>query len=74
VFEDLINEDDEALFADSAYQSGASCEYLLKKNCQNFIQFKATRGHPLSEEEHATNKLRSGIRVRRPKKGSFRNV
>ena len=41
-----------------------SYEYLLKKNCQNFIQFKATRGHPLSEEEHATNKLRSRIRVR----------
>jgi hypothetical protein len=38
---------------------------LLKKNCQNFIQFKATRGHSLSEEQHATNKLRSRIRVRR---------
>lgn len=37
---------------------------FMKKNCQNFIQFKATRGHPLSEEEHATNKLRSRIRVR----------
>ena len=64
VFEELIDEDDEAVFADSAYQAEASCEYLLKKNCQNFIQFKATRGHPLSEEEHATNKLRSRIRVR----------
>ena len=64
VFEELIDEDDEAVFADSAYQSEASCEYLLKKNSQNFIQFKATRGHPLSEEEHATNKLRSRIRVR----------
>jgi hypothetical protein len=36
---------------------------LLKKNCQNFIQFKAKRGHSLSEEGHATNKLRSRIRV-----------
>ena len=50
--------------SNTTYQSEASCEYLLKKNCQNFIQFKATRGHPLSEEEHATNKLRSRIRVR----------
>ncbi len=37
---------------------------FYEKNCQNFIQFKSTRGHPLSEEEHATNKLRSRIRVR----------
>jgi IS5 family transposase len=64
VFEELIDKDDEAVFADSAYQSESRCEYLLKKYCQNFIQFKATRGHPLSEEEHTTNKLRSRIRVR----------
>ena len=62
VFEELINEEDEAVFADSTYQSGARCKYLLKKNCQNFILFKATRNHPLSEEKLATNKMR--IRVR----------
>jgi IS5 family transposase len=62
-FEELIDKEDEAVFADSAYQSESSCEYLLKKNCQNFIQFKATRSHPLSEEQHTTNKLRSRICV-----------
>ena len=62
VFEELINEENEAVFADSTYQSGARCKYLLKKNCQNFILFKATRNHPLSEEKLATNKMR--IRVR----------
>lgn len=56
VFEELVNEEDEAIFADSAYQSESNCEYLLKKNCQNFIQFKATRNYPLNDEERATNK------------------
>lgn len=64
VFEELIDEEDEAVFADSAYQSESNREHLLKKNCQDFILFKATRGHPLDEEEQATNKLRSRIRVR----------
>ena len=62
VFEELINEEDEAVFADSTYQSGARCKYLLKKNCQNFILFKATRNHPLSEEKLATNKMRFRVR------------
>ena len=62
VFEELINEEDEAVFADSTYQSGARCKYLLKKNCQNFILFKATRNHPLSEEKLATNKMRTRVR------------
>lgn len=64
VLEGLIDEDDEAVFADSAYQSEASEELLLKNNCQNFILFKATRNHPLTEEENITNKMRSRIRVR----------
>jgi IS5 family transposase len=64
VFEELIDEGDEAVFAGSACRSESSCEYSLKKNCQSFILFKATCGHPLSEEEHATNQLRSRIRVR----------
>jgi len=64
VLEELVDEDDEAVFADSAYQSESSEEFLLEKNCQNFILFKATRNHPLSEEENLTNKMRSRIRVR----------
>jgi len=64
VLEELVDESDEAVFADSAYQSEASEAYLLSKDCQNFILFKGRRGHPLSEEEQATNKQRSRIRVR----------
>ena len=64
VHEDLIDDEDEAVFADSAYTSKSSDERLLKNGCQNFIQFKAQRGQPLTAEEIATNKLRSRIRVR----------
>ena len=64
VLKDLIDEQDEAVFADSAYQSESSDELLIENDCQNFILFKARRGHPLTAEEVATNKLRSRIRVR----------
>ena len=64
VFKDLVDDKDEAVFADSVYFSEQSREHLLQKDCQDFILFKATRGNPLSEEEKATNKLRSRIRVR----------
>jgi transposase, IS5 family len=64
VFEELVGEEDEAVFADSAYLSESNREHLLAKNCQDFILLKGTRGHPLNEEEKATNKLRSRIRVR----------
>ena len=64
VLEDLIDEEDEAVFADSACTSKYSDERLLKIGCQNCIQFKAQRGYPLTAEEIVTNKLRSRIRVR----------
>jgi hypothetical protein len=64
VLEDLIDGEDEAVFVDSAYTSKSSDERLLKHDCQNFIQFKAQRVHPLTAEEIATNKLRSRNRVR----------
>lgn len=64
VFKELIDEDDEAVFADSAYLCESNREHLLEKSCQDFILFKATRNHPLSEEELVTNKMRSRIRVR----------
>lgn len=62
VFEELVNKEDEAVFAASTYQSGVKCKYLLKKSCQNFILFKATRNHPLFGGKLATNKM--GTRAR----------
>ena len=64
VFEQLVDEKDEAVFADSAYLSESNREHLLKKDCQDFIILRARRGHPLSESDKGTNTLRSRIRVR----------
>ena len=64
VFEQLIDEQDEAVFADSAYLSESNREHLLNKDCQDFILLKAHRGKPLSKADQLTNKLRSRIRVR----------
>ena len=48
VLEELV---DEAVFADSAYQSESSEACLLEKHCQNFILFKATGNHLLSAKK-----------------------
>lgn len=64
-FQNLVDETDQAVFADSAYQSAENERYLLEDcDCEEFIMFKGRRGHPLTEEEKRTNKLRSRIRVR----------
>jgi IS5 family transposase len=64
VLEDLIDDEDETVFVNSAYTSKFSDERLLKNDRQNCIQFKAKRGHSLTGEETATNNLLSRIRVR----------
>ena len=43
VLKDLIDEQDEAVFADNAYQSESSDKLLIENDCQNFILFKARR-------------------------------
>ena len=64
VFDKLVDENDEAVLADSAYLSEEAREHLLQCNCQDFIQLKGYRNHTLSEEDKKRNKLRSQIRVR----------
>lgn len=65
VFKDLVDESDKAVFADSAYASEENETYLLEGcDCEEFITLKASRNHPLSEEDRALNKKRSRIRVR----------
>ena len=65
VFQDLVDETDNAVFADIANQSEESERYVLEEcDCEDFIMFKGRRGHPLTEEEKATNTLRSRLRVR----------
>ena len=65
VFKDIVNDTDNALYADSAYQSEESENYLLKEcDCCNFIQFKAARNRPLTQEERKVNHTMSRVRVR----------
>lgn len=64
VFEELLDEQDQAVLADSAYHSAEHEESLIKLNAQEFLMRKATRNHPLDEEQQRTNHLISRMRVR----------
>jgi IS5 family transposase len=62
--EALIDEGDRVVYADSAY-SGAPIEAALAaKNVEPRINAKGTRGHPLSEEQQASNREKSRTRSR----------
>ncbi len=64
VFEELLDDKDQAVLADSAYHSAEHEAHLIKINAQEFLMRKATRGHPLSEAEVKTNHTISRMRVR----------
>ena len=64
MFDKLVDENDEAVLADSAYLSEEAREHLLECNCEDFIQLKGYRNNPLGEEDKKRNKQRSRIRVR----------
>lgn len=62
--DELINEGDHVLFADSAYSGEPLAAVLAAKNVQPRINEKGTRGHPLSDEQKAGNREKSRIRSR----------
>ena len=64
VFEELLDDQDQAVLADSAYHSAYHEAHLVKLNAQEFLMRKATRGHPLSNAERQTNHTISRMRVR----------
>ena len=64
VFEELLDDKDQAVLADSAYHSAEHEAHLIKLNAQEFLMRKATRGHALSEAEQRTNHTISRMRVR----------
>lgn len=64
VFADLLDDQDQAVLADSAYHSAEHEAHLIKLNAQEFLMRKATRGHPLSAAEQQTNHTISRMRVR----------
>jgi len=64
VFEELLDDQDQAVLADSAYHSAEHEAHLLRLNAQEFLMRKATRGHALSETEAQTHHTISRMRVR----------
>jgi transposase, IS5 family len=62
VFEELIPDETEAVYADKAYASGEHSELLENKGIRNGILEKAYRKHPLTEAQVESNKEKARIR------------
>lgn len=60
---ELLDETDQALYADGAYAS-EEIDKNLPENCRNEICEKGKRNHPLTEEQKASNKEKSKKRCR----------
>lgn len=70
VFEALLDQTTDAvgnkrsIYADSAYRSQAHEERLASANIASHICEKGVRGHPLTDEQKESNRLKSKIRAR----------
>jgi len=62
--ENIVNEEDNILYADSAYRSAKIEEYLQKKNCKSHVHEKGYRNNPLDIQQKLTNSMKSKIRAR----------
>ena len=64
IFEELLDDDDNAILADSAYLSEENDQVFIERSLENFVMLKAHRNKPLSTAEEQYNKKVSRIRVR----------
>jgi IS5 family transposase len=64
IIQDLIDEDDNTLYADSAYKSQETEQYLKSKNVKSKVIKRAYRNKPLTNTEHKENYKHSKTRVR----------
>lgn len=62
--ENIISEDDNILYADSAYRSQKIEAYLEDKQCKSHVHEKGYRNHPLEIQQKMTNSIKSKIRTR----------
>jgi hypothetical protein len=62
--EELVNQHDNRLFADSAYRSDKIENYLWLKKCKSFVHEKAYRSRPLTHTQERSNSIKSKIRVK----------
>ncbi len=62
----MLDESDEGqqLYADSAYRSEEMEEMIKDKKLKSKVHHRAYRNKPLSDEENASNKEKSKVRVR----------
>jgi IS5 family transposase len=62
--EELVNQHDNRLFADSAYRSDKIERYLWLKKCKSFVHEKAYRSRPLTYAQERDNAVKSKVRVK----------
>jgi IS5 family transposase len=62
--ENLVNENDTVLYADSAYRSEKIEKYLEDKKCKSHVHEKGYRNNPLEIQQKMTNSIKSKIRAR----------
>jgi len=62
--EDIVDQRDNILFADSAYQTPNITGHLWLKNVKNHIHERAYRNTPLNLEQETRNRLKSKVRSR----------
>ena len=62
--ENIIDETDNKLHADSAYRSAKIEKFLEKQNCESFVHEKGYRNNPLTKEQKESNNTKSKIRAR----------
>ena len=62
--ENIIDNTDKRLHADSAYRSKDIEKFLKEQNCERFVHEKGYRGKPLTEEQKESNNTKSKIRAR----------
>ena len=61
-FTDLLDGDESAVYADSAYASEGHDTWLAKRGIGNRILKRAYRNRPLTEADRAFNRLHAGVR------------
>ncbi len=64
VLEELLDDNDQSLYADSAYKSAQNDELLRNRKIKNMIHQKGYRNHPLTRFQKKINRLKSTLRCR----------
>jgi len=63
-WKNIVSENDNMLYADSAYRSEKIEKYLEDKQCKSYVHEKGYRNHALEIQQKMTNSIKSKIRAR----------